>query len=129
MKFCLKTFETCYYCTSLYLNTRFSNYFVQILIIRFKCQWGQKWFRGGKKNSKGRGSCPPCPHTSRVYAPCPHWLNHHLPPCPCDTPKFQKIRSFRKKVGRPNLKNPLLSALDKHPPPDCGRLLWTAPQL
>jgi len=31
------------------LNARFSNYFVQISIIRSKCQKGQRWSRGRKK--------------------------------------------------------------------------------
>jgi len=66
MKFCLKTFEKpsklVHYCTSLYLNARFSNYFVQILIIRSKCQ-GDKDGPGGRKTFQG-GSCP---HTSRAY--------------------------------------------------------------
>jgi len=47
-----------------------------------------------------------------------------------DTP-FEKSDVFcTKKCGRPHLNNPLvrkMSALDKAPPPpDCGRLLWTA---
>jgi len=28
----------------------FSNYFVRILVIKSKCQGGQRWSKGGKKN-------------------------------------------------------------------------------
>jgi len=66
--------------------------------------------------------------------PCPHWLKG-LPPLTMQTHhKFQKIQVFlAKKCGRLHLKNPPppLSAKCLHKktpfPPDCGRLLWSAP--
>jgi len=36
----------------------FSNYFVQILVIRPKFQRGQIWSRGGAQKNSSRGSCP-----------------------------------------------------------------------
>jgi len=55
--------------------------------------------------------------------------------CPCEyTIYFKKSKVFcTKKYRRPHLKSPSLplsekmSALDKPPPPDCERILWTAP--
>jgi len=49
---------------SLYLNACFSNYFVQILIIRSKCQRGRgrgggaKMVQGERKNSRGAATPP-----------------------------------------------------------------------
>jgi len=62
MKFCVKTFETCSLLyTSLYLNARFSSYFVQLLIVRSKCQGGKDGPGRAKKNSKGGQLPPPAP--------------------------------------------------------------------
>jgi len=47
-------------------------------------------------------------------------------PCPCGHHKIWKIRIFfTKKCRRPHLKTP--HTLVGTGPPDCGRILWTAP--
>jgi len=45
----------------LYLNARFTNYFVQILIIRSKRQGEQRWSRGGGEKSSRGDAAPPAP--------------------------------------------------------------------
>jgi len=74
---------------------------------------------------------------SSLVRKCPHWLNSpsllvraDTPYCPCGhTLNFEKYVVFcTKKCRPPHLKNPPCpqNVCTGHPP-DCGRLLWTAP--
>jgi len=66
MKFCLKTFATCSLLYISYLNAHFSNYFVQILIIRSKFQGGKDG-PGEAKKIAGGATAPLLPYFPRLW--------------------------------------------------------------